>query len=167
MMKIALYRAQAGNWLDTGINWFSGGGGFSHCELVFPDGASFSSTTRDQSVDSVGRFKKDGTRWAKDNFLGFRQKIDFDSHWSLVDLPATEAQIAAMMEYANMLLDARYDYWGVIRFIPGIGILAREHADAYFCSEAVVEVCHRGDLLNNFNAPMTSPNRLAKFFGVK
>ncbi len=160
-LRIALYLAASGNSYDKIIDWGSGGRGYSHCEIVFPDGWSFSSTTRDESVvplpnDALHRSveKKDGTRW---------KKIDFDpTHWRFHVLPDLDtSRLIAMEKYANSILDARYDWWGAARVSALGGWWFREHTDKYFCSEAVLEVCHAGECFNSV-ASLISPNRFSK-----
>lgn len=171
IFKIALYRATNGNWVDGAINAFSGFGGFSHCEIVFPDGWSFSSTTRDASTDPrTGKPKPDGTRW---------KLIDFDpAKWAiapLYDLASLTDQekdhwsvrVALARRHCDAIAPARYDYKGVLRFVPGIGLFCRQSPDRYFCSEAVVEVAHEAGLLLDMVPYLTSPNRLASTLGLK
>jgi hypothetical protein len=64
-----------------------------------------------------------------------------------------------MVAYAESILDARYDFWGALR-VSMIGGIFREHSDKYFCSEAVIEVCHAGDYFNSIDS-LISPNRLS------
>lgn len=153
-MKIALYKcAFDGNALDEAINLFSGRGGYSHAELVFSDGVSFSSTSRDRSVDCKGREKPDGTRF---------KEIDYTANpnrWSLFDIPIGPAVECGIRSIAKSLLDARYDYWGCVRFvIPFV----KEHRQKYFCSEVVVELLRHAGQFTYLVPHKTSPNALAK-----
>jgi hypothetical protein len=158
-LRIAMYCAKAGNWFDKTINWGSGGGGFSHCEIVWPDGWSFSSTTRDggTSINNSGtpiKPKEDGTRW---------KQIDFKpGHWLFHELPdVTPDRLAVMKAYADSILDARYDWWGAMRVSVAGRWWMRQHGDKYFCSEAVLEVCHAGDYFNSLHS-LISPNQFSK-----
>lgn len=92
-------------------------GPYSHCELVFSDGVSASSSFMDGGV----RFKQIGYSSA--------------GNWDFLQLPAKynlEARARAWFELHD---GTGYDVWGNIRF--GIGF-ARDSADKWFCSEAVV-----------------------------
>jgi hypothetical protein len=155
-IRLALYVARNGNWFDKAINFGSGRLGYSHMEIVGPTGLSFSSTTREGGVrinnsgSPIG-FKEDGTRW---------KEIDFDSdHWMFHDLPHTN-NWPEMAAHADSILDARYDWWGAARVSSFGGFWFRPHADKYFCSEAVMEVCHAGGFFNSV-ASLISPNRFS------
>lgn len=162
-MRIAFYRACAGNWLDHLIDRLSGRLGFSHVELVFPGGASFSSTSRDRSVDLSGRSKPNGTRW---------KRIDFAEHperWEIVDfpgLPRLDArEILRMHCFADRQLDARYDWRGVVRLAPGMGWVG-DSPSRWFCSEVVIAALQSGGAILSLKPKEFSPNSLARLLGV-
>jgi hypothetical protein len=172
-MKLAFYVSKIdGHPLDNLIDALSGGGGFSHVELVFSDGQCFSSSTRDgcEGSDSQGRFNRpDGLRFTT---------IDFKpDRWKFFDIPASaedEAAIRAWCEKETANRLARYDYPGVLAFVNW---WSREHPAKWFCSEAAVAALQsRGASflwrmrlwpIMGFKPPELSPNRLAKLLGVK
>lgn len=158
-MRIAFYIARHdGSWLDDAINVFSGGGGFSHVELLFSNGESFSSTARDPSVDLSGRVKPDGTRF---KFIDYTKHPD---RWRLLTLAATDDSEESIRQWCLKTLDARYDFWGVARFVmPFLG----QSTDKYFCSEVVTEALQVAGMLADVGKPYQfSPNALAKRLGV-
>lgn len=116
-MKLALYKgtrpgfqglySRLARWLD--------GGSYSHCELVFGDGVSASSSYIDGGV----RFKI----------------IDYGDtdHWDFIDLP--DALEDSARDWFRIHAGQPYDLWGNVRFAFGF---ARESKGAWFCSEAVM-----------------------------
>jgi len=89
-------------------------GEYSHCELIFSDGISASSSLMDGGV----RFKE----------IHFKPE-----HWDFVDLPEDET---AARRWFTIHAGQKYDIWGDARFIIG---LARHSNDRWFCSEAMAE----------------------------
>ncbi len=167
-MYIAFYKAQFGNMVDKAINLMSGNKGYSHCEIVFSDGVSFSSTQRDASVDMHGNFKPDGTRY---------KQIDYkdNDHFDLILVDTSTYLEKLARDFCDSTLDSRYDFWGVARFVFP---LAREHPTDYFCSEICTEVLTRIRAFKVFNTYKAcfeiikhksyevKPNDLAKILGV-
>ena len=113
-MKIAFYTAtrpglqglynRLTRWIDRGP--------YSHCELIFSDGLSASSSCIDGGV----RFKR----------------IEFDAdHWEIIEVGGDEAAARAWFEMHN---GAPYDFMGTARFV--FGFLSNS-AGKWFCSEAV------------------------------
>jgi hypothetical protein len=163
MMKLALYLASGstGKWrfVDNAIDLLSGNDGFAHAELVDSDGWSYSSTIRDEGIDSLGNAKPNGTR---------RKRIDFDTaKWVFIDLPAiTPGQEMRALAFFGQpeVLDARYDFAGVARFVLPF---MRAHPRKYFCSELVVDMIRAANpaaLPTDAPAWKISPNHLAKIF---
>lgn len=139
MMKIAFYRASAGNMFDKAINLWTGMYGYSHVELVFSDGVSFSASSRDNLV-----------RFARINFVPDR--------WEFVELPLfnkiDEAKIRAQ---AENLAGRKYDWKGIFlwMFLP----LKKQDNDRWWCSEIV------SFLLKESNYRV-HPNKMAKQWKV-
>lgn len=160
-MQVALYRAAAGNWLDGAINAFSGFGGYSHAELVFSDGISFTSTSRGDDGSCIyadGRPKKDGTRF---KFIDYSLN---PQRWTRVDVDLGRAAESYVFAWCVGELDARYDFAGCARFVlPFWG----QHKSQWFCSEIVVAALMHGGLLRGAVPHKTSPNQLAKRLGVR
>lgn len=115
-MKIALYKGTRPGLpgMYNRLVRFWERGKYSHCEIVFSDGWSASSSFMDGGV----RFKR----------------IEFDpSRWDFIDLPDS-LETAARKWFVEHEGKA-YDYWGNIRFMFG---WLPDSKDKYFCSEAVV-----------------------------
>ena len=115
-MKVALYKetrpglqglySRLTRWLDRGP--------YSHCELVFSDGVSASSSYIDGGV----RFKT----------------ITYNpEHWDFIEVP--EYLEASSRNWFREHNGEPYDLWGNVRFAFGF---ARESKGAWFCSEAVM-----------------------------
>ena len=115
-MKVAMYKgtrpglqglySRITRWVDRGP--------YSHCELVFSDGISASSSYIDGGV----RFKT----------------IDYNSdHWDFIEVPSYRENAARywFREHCGQ----PYDLWGNVRFAIGF---ARDSKGAWFCSEAVM-----------------------------
>lgn len=121
MVKVATYKA-FGNPSATVVDkavalaTFSN---YSHTEIVFSDGVSFSVSPR----DGGGRFKK----------------IEFDEeHWDIIELPnMTKLGEAMMRAYATTLVGKPYNYLGAIFSITPFCCCI---GDKYFCSEAAAYI---------------------------
>lgn len=115
-MKIAFYKGtksgMAGVY-NRGVRWIDRSE-YSHCELVFEDGMSASSSFMDGGV----RLKE----------IDYEGKND----WVLVSIPWANESFAK--EYFSINDGCKYDLLGNIRFL--IGFL-RDSNDKLFCSEAV------------------------------
>ena len=115
-MKVAMYKAirpglegiysRITRWLDRGP--------YSHCEIVFSDGTSASSSYIDGGV----RFKT----------------INYNpAHWDFIDVPSYR-EVAARHWFREHC-GQPYDLWGNVRFVIGF---ARDSKGAWFCSESVM-----------------------------
>ena len=115
-MRLALYKGTRPGWeglYSRLVRWLDGGE-YSHCELVFSDGVSASSSYIDGGV----RFKL----------------IDYDEdHWDFIDLP--DALEDSARDWFRSHVGQPYDLWGNVRFAFGF---ARESQGKWFCSEAVM-----------------------------
>ena len=155
MMHLAFYCAThpKSPWLSRLTDWLSGGYGYSHVEMVFSDGMSFSSSAFDSVDLPDGRTLKNGVRI---------KQIDYAHHpdrWRLVPLPfVSPKDERAMREWAEKTWAEGhgYDFNGVSRFVlPWM----REHPEKYFCSEVCATAMeHAGFRL--FDAP---PHKLAPY----
>lgn len=109
-MKLAFYQAR-GTWVDRVIRWRTNGP-YSHVELVFSDGVSFSAKPRE------------GVR-----FTSLIQWIAGD--WFFVEIPAAYNE-PLVRRWAERQLGKRYGYWELARFLfPFLPVLAGEK----FCSQ--------------------------------
>jgi hypothetical protein len=164
-VKIALYRASGstGKWrfVDHAVDCLSGNGGFAHAELVDANGRAYSSTLRDEGIDSHGLKKPNGTR---------AKFIEFDPEkWVFIDLPAITLEQERRAErwfFTPEVIDARYDFAGVGRFVLPF---MRAHPRRYFCSELVVDMIRAvnpGALPTDEASHKISPNTLAKILNL-
>jgi len=142
MMKVAFYkyaqRPGLAGLFDALIRRVTHGP-YSHCELVFPDGVSYSSSIQD-----------DGTRF---------KRIVFDpAKWDFIDLPELPPIAMAWMEkFCTGELGSGYDFPGVFRFLcPRIP----ESKNRWFCSEIVCAALQEGGLLWGINAWQVHPSKL-------
>lgn len=132
-MKLAFYKAEHGNIIDKLIGLWTRGP-FSHVELLFSDGVSFSSSQWDGGV----RFKK----------------IDYShkERWSFLDIDgiANESEVKYL---ANKLRGAKYDWLGIFlyEFLP----FNIQNSKKWYCSE----ICAH---LLGLTPCQMSPNKLYK-----
>lgn len=115
-MRLALYKGTRPGWeglYSRLVRWLDGGE-YSHCELVFGDGVSSSSSYIDGGV----RFK----------LIDYRPE-----HWDFIELAPHLEDTAR--DWFRSHVGQPYDLWGNVRFAFGF---ARESKGAWFCSEAVM-----------------------------
>lgn len=138
-MKLAFYKAK-GKFVNRAIRFFTRSP-YSHVEAVFGDGLCFSA---------------DGWQTKADRF----KVIDIrDGKWDLVDVPWNEFLCRRWAEH-RVAQGTRYDYKGVIRFIPVIGWFFSQDANKDFCSESMVEMAHAAGELLDVRAWRTDPGEL-------
>lgn len=115
VVKIAFYKGTRAGWAglyNRLVRWFERGK-YSHCELVFSDGISASSSFLDGGV----RFKR----------------IEYDpARWDFVDVPDA-MELRARLWFTNHK-GAKYDVMGNVRFFFG---WMPDNPNKWFCSEAV------------------------------
>jgi len=140
-MKIAFYKGlKYGNWLDKLI-CLGTMSRYSHCEIVFSDGVSASSSPRDGGV----RFKN----------------INYsDDKWTLFDvIYPSDVDFEAMVRYHFAVHEGdKYDYLGA--FFSAFGIDASSD-DRKFCSQ----IC--GLILGSTNSGVITPGGLKKRMKLK
>ncbi len=137
-MKLAFYKASKGTLLDTAINIWTGGYGYSHVELVFSDGMSFSSSPREGEV----RLKK----------------IDFDpDKWEFCDLRNYDMDEARVRAQAENFVGRDYDWKGI--FLWFVLSIKKQDNSKWWCSEIIAFLLK----WQNFRI---SPNKLAKDFNL-
>ena len=114
-MKVAFYKVKGNpnaRW-DDKIIAFVSRGNYSHVELVFSDGISFSSSNRDG-----------GTRF---------KYIDYNKdNWDIFDLNISPEDEGKMRLLALRLTDKEYDLIGALTSPLK---LCLQNKDKYFCSE--------------------------------
>jgi len=126
-LKLAYYVGK-GNWIDKLIRWKTGDRE-SHVELVFSDGASFSSSPRDNGV----RFKK----------------IKFNpEHWEFDEIEVND--ITILKAYCFGRIGRKYDFLSTI-FGSGFEISLEDKLKDS-CVEAVGDaLCFDRSSFNEFN----------------
>jgi hypothetical protein len=145
-LKIAFYKAWvAGDLKDKLISIWTLGP-YSHCELIFSDGVSFSSSWRDDGV---------GVRYKDIHYLPKR--------WTFIDIPATEEQELEVRSWCDtkVVENAKYDWRGIIQFvIPFI----KQSDEDWFCSEICIAALNHGGVtdLSTFNSPNSFYRLLTK-----
>lgn len=143
-MKLAFYKAAAGGLLDKLIDAFSGRDGYSHVELVFSNGAFFSSSSRDG-----------GTRF---------KFIDPDpASWDFVDLPMDDLDEFRVRCFCTGQLGKRYDWLGVFGFV----FPTDPEQGHWFCSEVCLAAIQRAGYLCGAKAWKVSPNTLKLMFDTR
>ena len=133
MMKIAFYKSTkegvAGVY-NRGVRWIEKGL-YSHCEIIFSNGISASSSFMDGGV----RFKD----------------IQYDlDKWDIFELPYFDEKYA--YDYFVKRIGKKYNLRGNIHFVFGF---IRGNSDGLFCSEACAEA------LGLENGWQFAPNALA------
>lgn len=151
---------------DTFTNVFSGCGGYSHSELIFPNGESFTSTTEfdpktatyPEPATAIKR--KGGPLLRRIGYPGFE--------WEYTDLDVADSKILQVREWCVKTIDdsikdgGGYDWAGVMRFVmPWM----KEHPKDWFCSESVVAALQTIGYFEGEKAWRISPNKLHKLCG--
>jgi len=137
-MKLAFYVANEGSLVDKGVDLWTGLYGYSHIEIVFSDGMSFSASPREGKV----RFKK----------------IDFSpKRWVFHELEMTELEEAKIRAQAENLIGRKYDYKGIIGWfvIP----IKKQENNQWWCSEIIA-------YLLKWKKFRVHPNKMAKHYGL-
>jgi len=111
-MKIAFYLGKYGTLYDKIIMLVTLSK-YSHCEIVFSDGVSASSSPRDGGV----RFKK----------------INFNERWSMYEIKNVDVNPDQVRQYFNENLGDKYNWIGAVLSAFNISY-RRKHIK--FCSEA-------------------------------
>lgn len=121
-LSVALYKGTRPglSGLYNRVGRFLDRGPYSHCEVVFSDGLSGSSSFMDKGV----RLKQ----------------INYTSvgHWDFLPIPDPNGNLErTARQWMYNMSGKGYDVWGNVRFFCG---LARDSADKYFCSEATMSM---------------------------
>ena len=115
---------------------------YSHTELMFADGRSFSSDEADN-----------GTRW-KDRAMPANE-------WDFLDVPTTADQEADIRAFCNGEEDCKYDMVGIgFSFLPVP--IGWQSAEKWFCSEICVAALQQIGYLTGYTPSRISPNKLYK-----
>jgi hypothetical protein len=138
-MIVAFRNYKHGDWLDRAVCFFSEKP-YSHVELVFSDGMSYS------AIYNKGlRFKR----------------IDYAAkgpEFEMLEVPATPEQEARVRKFCKENEGRNYDVRGILSFITPI----RHKSNEYFCSEIVAEALQRAGYLQNIKTRKVSPSALYK-----
>lgn len=142
MMKLAFYKANSPSLRkqDKLIDWYTGGWGYSHCEIIFSDNVAFSASPREGCV----RFKK----------LNFED----ESKWVVIDLPDKDSAFEARARRkAESLVGKKYDWTGI--FLHELLPFGIQDKNEWWCSEICLYILEEDDF-------RTDPNSAAKRFNV-
>jgi hypothetical protein len=112
MIRLAFYRG-SGNWFDKITRWRTAGN-FTHTEIVFSDGISFSSSQWDK-----------GTRF---------KRIEYSdrSKWALIDVPLVNE--ADVRTWCESQIGKGYDWRGILKIFAA-GTVKKDDAERWWCSE--------------------------------
>lgn len=144
MLKLASRKKSTSIYSKIIKLWPFGGaaGRYSHSELVFSDGMTFSSDEADN-----------GTRW--------KEKIENPADWDFIDIPCTEAEENRVRKFCDGELNCKYDKKGILfSFLPiPVGWQSK---DRWFCSEICVAALQQIGLLVGVTPASVAPSRLHK-----
>lgn len=141
MPALAFFRASAGGWFDRLIARFTRGP-YSHVEIVFSDGMSFSSMAADRGV----RFKQ--IRFSELTRQG-RMK------WDFLTVPCRPEQEAVLRAWCETQAGKKYDWRGM--FTCRLFGKFRGADDDWFCSELCTYCLQKLGHLRSANPARMSP----------
>lgn len=129
-MKIAFYRAWAGggSTMDKLVSLWTRSP-YSHCELIFSDGTSFSSSSRDGGVR-------------------FKQVKYVSGRWDVM-LFETEYEVE-MRQWCDSQLGKKYDYLGILSHVIMLPFI--QDNSRWYCSE----ICSAALQIGNFYCGKTT-----------
>lgn len=159
--KNVLFRDHA--WWDTIVNIGSGCGGYAHSELVFANGASFTSTTDFSPATLVYPSVSYMTHLGRKNGPLLRRIKFPDWEWTFTKLDVTDSQELQVYRWCVETIDqsikdnAGYDWCGVLRFVFKF---MTEHPQDWFCSESVLAACQEAGFFLGLKPWTVSPNAL-------
>lgn len=131
------YIASRGDKFDFAVDLFSGYYGYSHVELFFSNGMSFSSSPRDGGC----RFKV----------------ISYDDKWIGVDIPMSPQREYELALKCMKYEGKKYDWLGIfLYFLIPAGI---EDGSRWWCSEVCAKVL-------DISKYRITPNKMAKMFDI-
>jgi uncharacterized protein YycO len=139
-IRIAFFRAKYGGIVDKLIGCFSRGE-YSHAEVVFADGRSWSSSFQDGGV----RFKD--------------ISYSHPERWNDITFVISDNVNAKLLEFCEANVGKKYDWLGVLAFI----IPVKQSHNRLFCSEAIVKAFQHVNLLGGLRASKTSPSELYNY----
>ncbi|MHA2263655.1 MAG: hypothetical protein ACXAEN_14765 [Candidatus Thorarchaeota archaeon] len=137
-MQLAFYRGSSDGVFGKAIKWWTKSE-FSHVEILFEGGVSWSSSLKDGGV----RFKK--------------IKAD-EGKWVYVDMPFIEPTAEfAIKAWAASKIGASYGMWDCAKFVLPF---LRSKSSQWFCSEAVLTALQSQWFLLNHRPDKISPGKL-------
>lgn len=123
-LRIAMYKAKYGDWTDKLIDWFTGGGGYSHCELVINANRTIGSHI---AVGGVSYFYYDD--------------IYTNQRWDIFELDSMDRVAIA---YAEKQLGKKYDLVGlVLNFLLPVFSIKGKDNGKWWCSELVMAAINK------------------------
>ncbi len=138
-MKI-VFQKKATGLFDVLIRWWTKSP-YSHCELLFDDGNSYS------SMAGVG------TRFIK--FEPYNA-----AYWDVLDLPTSKDEDIVMHEFCIFELGCKYDWYGILA--SQIIKAARSSKTKWFCSEICTATLQRVGYFEGSVPSTFSPGKLYK-----
>lgn len=136
MLQLAFYRG-AGNWFDKITRWRTAGD-FTHVELVFSDGMSFSSSQWDG-----------GTRFKDIKYTDLEK-------WVLTPVLGVDEQ--AVRQWCEGQDGKKYDWQGILKLMTTGGVKG-DTAESWFCSE-ICRAAIASDLVFDWLRPGCDPDQL-------
>jgi hypothetical protein len=137
-INVCFHRAKGAGAMSTLIDLLSGSRGFSHVEIQFSDGLSFSSDQFDG-----------GTRYKRIEYTPER--------WEKIPLEITREQEAQMRAFCNREQQCPYDWRGILGFVLP---WEKENPTKWFCSEVCLAALQLVGILLGLVPHKTSPNEL-------
>lgn len=137
-MKIAFYKAK-GNWMNFLIR-LKTKGLYSHTEIVFSDGVSFSSSQWDG-----------GTRF---------KNIDYSKkeNWDFMELNISKIDEKKIRQFCEKNNDKPYDWFAIV--VAQIFNLHANKENKWFCSEVCTKALQKIKMVVGISAHMVSPQDL-------
>lgn len=141
-MKLAFFKSSQGEWYDKIIGWFSkktkrtNHGKYSHVEILFSDGISFT------SVPGIGTC--------------FRKNEYKDEEWDFLNLPKNREK--EVRHFCEKLLGKKYNWRAIFWYVGGyfIGkdystLNVKENQYFWLCSEAINFILWKLEIISVLN----------------
>ena len=145
MIKVIFFKSKYGNWADKLIDWWTGGKGFSHVEIV----PIYSIEKEEPKIyNSVA-----ASQYENKVRLGYIKRSE---KWVGVNIWIDKEKRTDLILFINNQLEKKYDWLGLLLF------RWRHHKDKWFCSELVAEALKVGgyEPLQDVESYTLSPNDL-------
>lgn len=140
-MKIALEKACAGGPIGRAVDFWCGSNGFCHGAILLSSGwelSSFPSPRRGP---------------------GFWLRPHPPTGWRIYDL-GFDDQEQRIREWVTPYLNAGYDYWGVLHFVPIVRHFVRPHPTRWWCTELVTAIVQELGMWKHVGDQIVTPDAL-------